>query len=78
VSQPYWRVGQANDPQPEDKTYNDESAAIAKAKHRADCDWKVPVAVWDERDEIVHLFLCGQHFQQAIGGGRVGVSLVIK
>lgn len=61
-----WRVGHAIDPQPEDKTYDNEREAIERAAHRADCyGFNVPIAVWNDRDEIEHLYLCGQRFKSA-------------
>ena len=60
-------VGQANDPQPEDKLkFYTLPEAIEKAKDMAACDWKRPVAIWsNETDAIVRLFLCGQSFVEA-------------
>jgi hypothetical protein len=59
-----WRVGKACDPLPEDKTYGDERAAIEKATTMADAyGFNTAIAVWNERDDIVHLFLCGQQFR---------------
>jgi hypothetical protein len=60
----HYCVGQANDPQPEDKLrYYDFSEAVVKARSMADCDFNRPIAVWDERDEIVRLYICGQQFR---------------
>lgn len=60
-----WRVGVANDPQPEDRVYEDEQAAIqaAHARHEA-LGFGVPVAVWDERDEPRWVFLLGEQFRR--------------
>jgi hypothetical protein len=45
-------------------TERDEKAAIEKASAMADAyGWNTPIAVWDDKDEIVHLFLCGQQFR---------------
>ena len=62
----YYRVGIATDPQPEDPYCDTQQEAIEKAKRRADCDFRLPVAVWEgERGEIVWLFLMGEQFRRA-------------
>ena len=61
----YWRVGRATEPMPEDKYYSDFSVAIDKAGRMADAEGvRVPIAVWDEQSDIVHLFLCGEQFRK--------------
>lgn len=57
-------VGFATDPQPEDKLrYFDWDDAIAKARHIGELHFNQPVAVWNCKDEIRYLILCGQEFR---------------
>lgn len=64
MNQQHWRVGKAAEPLPEDKYYDDERAAIDKASLMAEAEgWTTPIAVWDDRGDIVYLFLCGQQFR---------------
>jgi hypothetical protein len=60
-----WRIGNAQDPRDVDLRFKDEYAAIDAAQAMASHNWSMPVAVWDEQDDIVHLFLCGQQFKPA-------------
>ena len=58
-----WRVGDAACPSDDDIRFADERAAIEAAQYMALKAFSRPVAVWDEQDDIVHLFLCGQQFR---------------
>lgn len=64
MSGEYWTVGQANDPQPEDKLtyFRTIEEAIDGAQSRANCNYNTPIAIWDNRNDIVYLFLCGEQF----------------
>lgn len=63
--QQLFRVGIATQPSEHDPRYFDEQLAIDRAAvlvampeyHR------VPIAVWNEVGDIVHLWLCGQQFR---------------
>ncbi len=59
-----WRVGNALNPQDNDRSFDDELDAIRMAEAMARPAWSTPVAVWDDRDDIVHLFLCGDQFKR--------------
>jgi hypothetical protein len=58
-----FQVGDASAVNSGDPYYSDERAAIEAAQRIARDDYHRPIAVWDERHEIVHLFLCGQQFR---------------
>lgn len=61
---PQWRVGKAFMPKAEDRRYGDEQAAIETAKIMSDAlGWYEAIAVWNDEDDIVHLFICGQQFK---------------
>lgn len=62
-----WRVGNANDPKEDDARFESEQDAVDVAQALAlgehwD-DFVTPYAVWNHRDEIVHLFFRGQQFR---------------
>lgn len=58
-------VGVAADPQPEDRIYPSEAAAIEAAAHLAECQgFTRAVAVWDEMDQPLRLFMLGQQFRR--------------
>jgi hypothetical protein len=60
-----WRVGIAADPLPEDRRYDDEREAIEAAARMVEAQgWNVAVAVWDERDDPVWLFMLGEQFKR--------------
>lgn len=60
-----YRVGIATDPQPEDRIYDCEQQAIEKAQDMVDAyGVKTPIAVWDEQDDPVWLFLLGEQFRK--------------
>ena len=62
---PSFRVGIAGHPHPEDPYCDDEQAAIERASRMAAAlGFNVAVAVWDERDEPLHLFMLGEHFRR--------------
>jgi hypothetical protein len=65
-----FRVGLADEPGETDPWVEGEAEAVdaaaalvekLAAKHRH--DWPPPVAVWDRRCDIVHLFAFGQQFR---------------
>lgn len=58
-----WRVGDATEPVDSDPYYKQESVAIEAARSMAKGRFYTPIAVWDERCNIVHLFLCDQQFK---------------
>lgn len=60
-----YKVGLASAPTDHDPLFDDERLAIEAAERIAVDDFYAPVAVWDERCEIVHLFICDQHFKPA-------------
>lgn len=61
----FWRVGIANDPKPEDKIYDREEDAIAKAASMASAQgYYTPVAVWDCHGDPVWLFMLGYQFRR--------------
>jgi hypothetical protein len=60
---PKFRVGNAVNPKSSDPWYDDELKAIEEAQSYAKLDFHRPIAVWDEQDNILHLFLCGEQFR---------------
>lgn len=61
----WFQVGIGADPQAGDNYYDDEREAIERASqmHNAN-DWRTPIAIWNERFEIVYLFFCNQQFRR--------------
>ena len=60
-----YRVGRANDPQPEDPTYVREADAIERAQRMADAyGFNAPIGVWDRFGEPVWLFMLGEQFRR--------------
>ena len=55
-------VGDASAVNSSDPWYDDEREAIDAAAQIAKDDYHRPIAVWDDRHDIVHLFICGQQF----------------
>lgn len=61
----FFRVGIANDPKPEDKVYDRDVDAVAKAMLMADVyGFNTPVAVWDSRGDPAWLFMLGEQFKR--------------
>ena len=58
-----YRVGVANNPKSDDKSYTEELTAIDEAQQLAAMDFEQPIAVWDDRDNIEHLFFRRQQFR---------------
>lgn len=59
-----WRVGEAANPHPNDKTFELLNDALAHARLSAKRNWSLPIAVWDTDDNIDYLFLCGEIFRR--------------
>lgn len=59
-----YQVGTLTDPRPTDPKFPSEREAIEHAHAVACRDPVVPIAVWDERFDVVTLFLCGEEFKR--------------
>lgn len=58
-----FQVGVLSNPKDTDQWYAFESTAIDAARSMAERDANLPVAIWNQRSEIILLFLCGQRFK---------------
>lgn len=59
-----WRVGLADSPAPQDRSFDSEDDAIKEAAAMAEIiGFYSPVAVWDHRDDPVWLFMLGCQFR---------------
>jgi hypothetical protein len=60
-----FRVGFAIDPQPEDRVFDTEQEALEKGRKMADAfGWNTAIAIWDEADEPLWIFLIGGLFKR--------------
>ena len=57
-----WRVGVANNPQPDDEIYATREDAERDAEAMASRDSNQAIAIWDGWDEIVLLLFMGDEF----------------
>ncbi len=58
-----FRVGNALEPLPEDRCYDNQSDAIKAMYEMVEAYGnRTPIAIWNDRDYIIILALCGQHF----------------
>lgn len=60
-----YQVGSPNNPKPDDAKFGTFDDAYAAASKIAGDTFSDAVAIWDERCDIVHLFLNGQEFKPA-------------
>lgn len=60
-----YQVGELTNPQPKDPEFNDLESARDHANKEACVDCKRPIAIWDERYDVVALFVEGQEFKPA-------------
>lgn len=58
-----FQVGVLSSPKPDDQWFAFEGAAIDAARQMAERDANLPVAIWNQRSEIVLLFLNGHRFK---------------
>lgn len=62
---PHFRVGIANDPQPENPYFSVEADAIERAQKMANAQgFSVPIGVWDECDNLLWVFIAGEQFKR--------------
>lgn len=66
---PMFRVGMATSPQAEDPAFVNEAEAIEYAQEQTKIPGKlygfnIPVAIWDQLDNPVWLFILGEQFRR--------------